>query len=657
MRHLDLDWTVFFNALPAYKELSVPARETLIVKGSQNQPLIDGLNDRPALLELVEKGMYVTTPGGRHVALAAQYHAFVKALRAMHRSRIDDMPGADTFDRYLADNFTRDEWSGFHGPGAYWAHAREGLYMRVASLAWIEDFLKTDPAKWESQHSLTRDPAHVSTKEESALLKKLVKHSMSLPAAAPFEELYALSSDRELLARSIFLGIRGALVYPMLRRDTLEPVLGLWPKITTRLHRPASVAPVPVTPAHVFCAPLLMDAMTAVLTACIAEPLRLLAGGGWNNLYAKAEKQVAARLMDVPEWLTRLVRIEDARRVASAVDVLHQLQMVADTAEDGRDRRLEVTQAGRAWLAMPAKARLKALLDRVRDFKKRERDWHSHWDELTRDVQVMGHPVDASQAVREAFARLAHGKTVRLHDFTAYEASAHNPLAVQRPSTSHVLGHPFYRDQTRDEDHDQQWTRILMEVLAYKLLGLGAIEIGVMDNGDFTISLSDAGRYVFELAEDFSLLGAEVHGAIVVQPNFEIVFMAPSPYAEAELSSFTERQGKSVGALLKITKQSVWAAAAAGVTVERVVESLRTHSSVHVPSNVEREIRGWMAQCRSVSLRAAVLIHCPDAETASRVLATDRSRLVQITDTVLELNDPDYRLKLVKRLREIGVFI
>lgn len=657
MRHLDLDWRDFFSALPAYKELSVPAREALIVNGSQNQPLIDGLDDRPALLELVQKGMYVTAPAGRHVALAAKYHAFAKALRAMHRSRIDDMPGADTFDRYLADNFTRDEWSGFHGPGAYWAHAREGLYTRVASLEWLEDFLKTDPAKWESQYSLTRHPAHVSTKEESALLKKIVKNLMSLPAAVPFEELYKLSSDRELLARSIFLGIRGALVYPMLRRDTLDPVLGLWPKVTTRLHRPASVEPVPVTPAHVFSAPLLMDAMTAVLTACIAEPLRLLAGGGWHNLYAKAEKQVAARLMEVPEWLTRLVRIDDSRRVDSAVEVLHQLRMVADTSEDGRDRRLEVTQSGRAWLAMPAKARLKVLLDRVRNFKKQERDWHSHWDELTRDVQVMGHALDGNKAVREAFSRLSHGKSVRLHDFTAYEVSAHNPLTGHPASTGRALGHPYYVDQSRDEDHDQQWTRILMEVLAYKLLGLGAIEIGVMDNGDFTISLSDAGRYLLELSDDFSLRGAEVKGAIVVQPNFEIVFMAPSPYAEAELSSFTERQGKSVGALLKITKQSVWAAAAAGVTVEQVVESLRTHSSVPVPSNVEREIRGWMAQCRSVSMRAAVLIHCPDAETASRVLATDRSRLVQITDTVLELSDPDYRLKLVKRLREIGVFI
>ena len=81
------------------------------------------------------------------------------------------------------------------------------------------------------------------------------------------------------------------------------------------------------------------------------------------------------------------------------------------------------------------------------------------------------------------------------------------------------------------------------------------------------------------------------------------------------------------------------------------------HSAVEVPRNVEREIRGWMAQCRSAAVRPALLIHCPDAETASRVLAADRNRLTKLTDTVVELTDPSYRSKLAKKLREMGVFI
>jgi hypothetical protein len=108
---------------------------------------------------------------------------------------------------------------------------------------------------------------------------------------------------------------------------------------------------------------------------------------------------------------------------------------------------------------------------------------------------------------------------------------------------------------------------------------------------------------------------------------------------------------------LKITKKAVWAAAAAGITSGFVIDVLKTHSSVPVPGNVEREIRGWMAQCRSATVRHAVLIHCPDAETASRVLAADRTRLTKLTDTVLELTEPGYRSKLARKLREMGVFI
>jgi len=640
MRNLDLDWTEFLDALPVYKRLSVQAREAFIVNGSQTYAVAAEITARSTLDELVQNGMYATTAGGRHVALVPRYHAFVKAMRAMHRSRIDTAANAEAFDRYVADNFTRDEWSSFYG-GGYWAQSRQGLYSKMTAVTWVEKF-----------EPFPRDPP-----DESAMLKKLVKHLMDTPEAVAFEELYELCSDRALLARSIRMGIRYVLFYPMLRRKTLDPVLGLWPKISQRLHRQAAKPPQPVMPVHTFCAPILIDEMAAVLTACIAEPLRILAGSG-GALYAKSEKQVAARLMHIPEWLPELLRKPDGERIRQAVGMLQELKMIEQEDKQGSDYRFEVTQIGRAWLGMPAKVRLKGLLDRVRNFKRQQRGWYDRqWEELAHPIYVGGDAINTHKPVGEAFARIPAGQALRLEDFVTYESRVHNPLAVERePRFRVTIGYTHIEEPTY-EDLEQHWAAVLKQAFEYKLVPFGAVEVGSTKDGKLTVALSEVGRYLLGLADDFSLQRADVAGAIVVQPNFDIVFMAPSTLAEAELSSFTERHGKHVGAVLKITRQSVWAAAAAGITADNVLRALQTHSSVPIPANVEREIRGWMGRCRRASIRPAMLIHCPDAETASRVLAVERTRLTRLSDTVLELNDPSYRTKLVKRLREIGVFV
>ena len=120
----------------------------------------------------------------------------------------------------------------------------------------------------------------------------------------------------------------------------------------------------------------------------------------------------------------------------------------------------------------------------------------------------------------------------------------------------------------------------------------------------------------------------------MVQPNFDVVFLAPAPRAEAEFSRFAERKGRHMGTLFRITKRSILAAAAAGLTLEQTFETLRQCCSEELPPNVRREISGWFAQCRRVSLRPAVLIHCPDAETAARIQAVAGSKVTLITDAI-----------------------
>jgi hypothetical protein len=111
--------------------------------------------------------------------------------------------------------------------------------------------------------------------------------------------------------------------------------------------------------------------------------------------------------------------------------------------------------------------------------------------------------------------------------------------------------------------------------------------------------MNDTGRALIGIPRDGLPDGEDpAPGAaeLIVQPNFEVVFLTRSPGAEAELGRFCERIGREVGVLFRITRASLGRARAAGLDAEMVRETLRRGSRSPLPSNVEHEIAGWMSQ-------------------------------------------------------------
>ncbi len=62
---------------------------------------------------------------------------------------------------------------------------------------------------------------------------------------------------------------------------------------------------------------------------------------------------------------------------------------------------------------------------------------------------------------------------------------------------------------------------------------------------------------------------------------------------------------------------------------------------------------------RRVSVRRALLVRCPDAETAARVRATAGNGLHPLSETVLEMDEADAQARktLLRKLRKAGVFV
>jgi hypothetical protein len=94
------------------------------------------------------------------------------------------------------------------------------------------------------------------------------------------------------------------------------------------------------------------------------------------------------------------------------------------------------------------------------------------------------------------------------------------------------------------------------------------------------------------LTQDFEYHASGAAGAaVIVQPNFEVVFTAPAPRAEATIGRFAERIRRNVGVLFRITRGSIHSAAAAGLTADHALAALNEVSARPIPANVTTDRR------------------------------------------------------------------
>jgi len=91
--------------------------------------------------------------------------------------------------------------------------------------------------------------------------------------------------------------------------------------------------------------------------------------------------------------------------------------------------------------------------------------------------------------------------------------------------------------------------------------------------------------------------------------------------------------------------------------ISRAVTALNEISARPVPDNVTREITGWFAECRRIAVAPALLLRCPDAHTAARVLAAGGKNVQPVSETIVELVDAGARARLIKKLRGLGIFV
>lgn len=175
--------------------------------------------------------------------------------------------------------------------------------------------------------------------------------------------------------------------------------------------------------------------------------------------------------------------------------------------------------------------------------------------------------------------------------------------------------------------------------------------------GNILFRLSSAGRCFFGLEHELEYGQPLQDARVVVQPNFEIVFLHPNLSAEIDFTPFAERCSQGVGTLFRLTQRQTLRAAEEGLTVEAVLDTLEKHASSPVPANVRAELQAWFGSCRTLATRRAILLETSDAETALRVQKLLGPKAALLGKTLIEWPGANLDPKLRRKLAGHGIFI
>ncbi len=688
MKLFDIDWLDFIKRLSVWEQLSLKARRSFAELRTNEGTATSAMDGQDQLL--VRAGFVEYYALRQRVRLAKPCSPFARAIRAMVRHDLLAQPDADTLVEYLREHFSGEELAAFGRGSYYYGYAIEHeLAPQVISVGWVERFLAEPVKKQVGRGGQKALPSWIKFPKQPPepvaypdVTKRLVRHLMELPEPMPLAELPGRWDDLPgpTLGAAIRQGIEHLVLFPAMRQADMSPVLGLWPAIHRRLHRPKLKAPEPVQAQTVFHGAFLVEDMTTVLVAATARPLRLR--GNDFALFAKTQRDLEDGLMSVPERVISALDYSTQQRIPAAVRWLRVLGLARQAGTQGEDLRIEATRKGQAWLAATAKGRLQSVLDYFRSPSAKSRrpirpfvhedDWDDEDESaeyaaaigfLPATVRIPGSDSkdgDAllRRAVVSALGVLPGEQFAPLAEFVAWQARESNPLVEILGGDHHMPSVNWSYRRPTEEDLENVWSQLLKAMIRERLAPLGGARLGTVEGSQgVCFALTGAGRYLLGLAEDFDYgHEPEVQGQVVVQPNFEVVFLAPSPLAEAALARFAERKGRGVGALFTITKKSILAAAGSAMKAPQVLEALQRLSAKPIPANVAREIAGWFAQCRRIQVRSAVLIHCPDANTAACVVAASGKRATALTDTVVELTDARAKTELLRKLHALGIF-
>jgi hypothetical protein len=675
MKFFDRDWNCIFRWLEVWEKLSIPARRHYLAAQSHAATVSAegygadaGFVTESGLVESVSTGRLKPTPASVPFrALMAQLAKF---------PLFDQKPTSHLLEEYVRKHYVYEEssyiqssWKGVLWDTRAWA---QSFVERPDVRAWEKSYLT--PFELEgntrSNWGWPREPSHPPKKtwfpdaETVEAAKLLVGLALEAGRPIPLISLPERLPDRlrPLLDAAMRACARFMLLYPALRQDSFQAVIGICPVAVYLLNRPAAVPPAVESAKDLVSPAFLMEDMTRLLVEAATGQCRLNRSGYGQRLFKVIEDKLREEFVPLPPWLQTRHGFED--RLSKAMLCISSLKL-ADNRSSKSQRLLAATAKGRKWLAQPAADRLRELLFEMRHpHKDRFANYNDPFSDISNSFnleETESGDFDHQAWLDSTWRQTPDGGCVALNAFLDYHARVSNPLvnpAIPKAGRPRWVSHYDGRQSgLREETIEEICRKILENFFWSRLVPLGCVETTAREDGHVWFRLSGAGKHLFGQTAEPAYGQPVADAAIVIQPNFEVVFLQPNLSAEVELSPFAERVGKQVGLLFRLTRRKAILAASLGTTAEAMLAALQKHSSKPLPSNVTEEIRSWFAACRPLAMRRSILIEAGDRETALRVQRLLGPGCVVLKDTLLEWHTTAIDAKTRGKLTEQGIFL
>jgi hypothetical protein len=350
--------------------------------------------------------------------------------------------------------------------------------------------------------------------------------------------------------------------------------------------------------------------------------------GKEGSVYKAARARLAESLV-FPEQ-----RLLDRQEVADRALALVQALGLARNEGEGR---LAVTDAGRAWPALPLPAKVRAAYDALfRDGSGTLRSQH-----LSRLQAHIGALLMEGDAWFPGRSLALRARNRYLLELAREPASPSRPPLAARPGALTELAAAAHDLVVRD------------------LFALGVIEAAVRGDEVVGVRLSALGRTALRGAGSPSDNGAR---ALVVNPDFEMLVFPEGGVDELlhALDRIAVRVRSGEVAHYRLDRERVERAAVGGYGAEAIIAFLRAHARAPVPQNVEYSLREWSAGVRSASLARGILFTASDPRIVEAIL--HHPALKECVERVLDertlfFNERALERQVSQELRALGVYV
>lgn len=666
MKILIHDWGLLMPGFVLWDSLSTDSKHALLTPGSNKPPAVHIDKIQPSAGAMIEGGWIENGLLDFYRMETEKGLALYSALRQMSRTRLfhPDAEARKCYGEYKSLVLTNPESSGLYRSPT--THGNPELRR------WLDSFLNSpNPAAWEREISSFEKKSFGQKEEEHELFdepgvaeiaRELVPLAMKSPAPLPLVGLRGFAeADPQTFQKAFHACVRYFLLFPGLD-ETMRPIFWILPQIGARIHRKPIPYPMSVEAkpgARVWNLPT--DTMI-LLAHALHEPLQVKARE--NELFAKTHERLLKDLPPVDPLPGKLEPLEGGLRVHLALQWAMALRWLKSGKAEGK-QVLRITPQGEKALNGSAADRLMTFVEAIRKSISKTPEITYYGDAVAKCFEVKpllvsnNHPhgfryFNPYEWIEEAFAEIKPGKFYRLEDWLRF-------FSIERPPQG-LLEYTTARQGWQTYSLETESPRILREMLQSFLF------THVLPMGFATPATGPDGEPCFAVGRDISVLiwgtGKPNEslqrlspGEVIVQADFEIIFLGVNQEAFARLLGFCERIGNMPGKVFRITRASVVAAAEKGIAAERILGELSKWSSKPVPENVRQQIIGWASACRVVEFRPVLLLRLPDEETTLLLGKELGNQAELIAKNTLAVHSGKIDPQLVRKWKNKGIFL